>query len=90
MTKDARDVCAYPGCTNELHIKNSSGVCRQHNHRRPYCQCVQCQYGAAAYTRRMQSAEEDRKKVELNMPPSTTGLHRERKVAVTLSKAPWE
>ena len=34
--------CAAPDCGNFLSPGNSSGVCRSHNHVKPYCQCFQC------------------------------------------------
>lgn len=35
-------VCAVPECTRTLHPRNSTGVCRWHNHRPGICLCSQC------------------------------------------------
>ena len=35
-------ICAFPGCGKKLRPDGISGVCRTHNHRRPYCRCSQC------------------------------------------------
>lgn len=39
-------LCSVPGCVNTISAdrsKNRTGVCRDHNHTRPYCQCRQCE-----------------------------------------------
>jgi len=41
--------CRVPGCTNVLHASNRSEVCRDHNHTKPHCQCVQCQGQKPSY-----------------------------------------
>jgi len=34
--------CAVVGCKSQLAAGNSSGVCRMHNHRKPWCRCKTC------------------------------------------------
>lgn len=34
--------CPVPGCSMALSHENKIGVCRHHQHNRPYCQCANC------------------------------------------------
>ncbi len=36
------NLCAVPGCGVELSRWAKTGVCRQHNHARGFCQCMRC------------------------------------------------
>jgi hypothetical protein len=54
MAGKASRVCAVPGCGATLYRGNRTGVCRNHNHELPYCQCVQCLGGK---TRRHRGAD---------------------------------
>lgn len=35
-------ICAVPGCDNALYDRNTSGVCRHHNHHPDFCGCAPC------------------------------------------------
>lgn len=35
--------CIVPGCSKSVRFDNRQGVCRDHQHARGFCKCVQCQ-----------------------------------------------
>lgn len=37
--------CAVPDCGNTFWDRNTTGVCRDHAHAKPFCQCIQCATG---------------------------------------------
>lgn len=45
----ADKICAFPHCGKKLYVRpnieNEVGVCRDHIHKKPYCQCRQCKGG---------------------------------------------
>lgn len=74
--------CKVPGCARTLYAHNRNGVCRDHNHRRPYCQCVQCDPGQAKPSYRPATPEEIRDRNN-----ETRDRARRRP---TLPQRPWE
>lgn len=73
-------ICAVPGCGRELYERNKTGVCRAHNHRQPYCMCVQC-------TRKY-----DKPRYRVVTPEEVQALNRQTKMTgsgVSLPAEPW-
>lgn len=46
-------VCRVPGCGRGLNAYTKAGCCKQHNHNRDWCLCLQCE--AKRQKRRQQS-----------------------------------
>lgn len=57
--------CAVPGCENDIYAYSTTKVCRSHNHRRPYCQCIQCTRESPTYVKAVLSA------IDRKLPPSS-------------------
>lgn len=67
----APSVCAVPHCGRKLYPGNTSGVCRDHNHLKPHCKCIQCSGGRPTY--RLRTRQEMIDAGYLPRPKSATG-----------------
>ncbi len=50
--------CRSPGCKVALGPTNTSGVCKDHMHRVPFCQCLYCKNGRSHVRLRVRTRDE--------------------------------
>lgn len=87
----ARRTCKVPGCSAKLCASNRTGVCRSHNHVKPYCNCIQC--GGVPPVTPAQPVEAPEtppgtRSVSVAYPTGNSGIAG--RASVTMLALPWE
>lgn len=90
-SKVAHRTCGFPGCDHPIAADGTSGMCRTHLHKLPFCQCRACRgaahTGADRATVRALRAGRVR---TVNIPAITRAGNGTVYAPVTIGCAPWE